>query len=309
MKELNYFLETSTIHGLYHISTTRKYVKLFWIWVVLGGFSGAFVLIYQSFKGWEDSPYTTTIKTLPITDITFPKVIVCPPKNTFTNLNFDLMMADNLTVDDEQRNMLVEHMLDLLHESYYQELMANVSFLQDEDRYYNWYHGYTMFDIPSESYNQLHYPVYTTATYGLVSTKYFGYHFDADKVKNTFIKIDMKVPEIAGDNENVTIHVDIEWNPLKKTLNGYERFEFDGYVFGLDEKSFSINITRPRKLRNYYLLLDRKVSIEDVNKMQLDMMPGFKIKWFYEPEVPSKIEYNDHIASQEFIRLDDSIRL
>ena len=43
--------------------------------------------------------------------------------------------------------------------------------------------------------------------------------------------------------------------------------------------------------------------MEDVNKMQLDMMPGFKIKWFYEPEVPSMMEYHAHMATNEFIRL------
>ena len=303
MKELNYFLETSTIHGLYHISTTRKYVKLFWIWVVLGGFSGAFVLIYQSFKGWEDSPYTTTIKTLPITDITFPKVTVCPPKNTFTNLNFDLMLADNLTIDDEQRNMLVDYMLDLLHDSYYQELMVNVSFLQDEDRYYNWYKGYTMIDIPYDAHGQLQYTVYTTATSGSITTKNFGCTFNKEKVTNAFIKIDMKVPEIAGDNENYTVSFEIEWNPLKETLKGQERFDFDAHVFGLDEKSYSINITKPRKRRNYYLLLSRKVSNEEISKINQDMMPGFKLKWFYEPEVPADSEYHEFmVTSQEFIR-------
>ena len=304
MKELNYFLETSTIHGLYHISTTKKYGKLFWIWVVIGGFSAAFVLIYQSFRGWDESPYTTTIKTLPIKEITFPKVTVCPPKNTFTNLNFDLMLADNLTIDDEQRNMLVDYTLDLLHDSYYQELMENVSLLQDEDRFYNWYKGYNIIDIPYEYDGQLQYTVYTTATSGSISTKYFGHKFNADKVTNSFINIDMKVPEIAGDNENFTLNYKIEWNPLKETIKGFENFQFDGYRLGSNEKFYSINITKPRKLRNYYVLLNRKVAMEDVAKMKLDMMPGFKLNWFYVPEVSSKSEYQEFmVASQEFIRL------
>ena len=304
MKELNYFLETSTIHGLYHISTTRKYVKLFWIWVVLGGFSGAFVLIYQSFKGWEDSPYTTTIKTLPITDITFPKVTVCPPKNTFTNLNFDLMLADNLTINDEDRHMLSDYMLDLLHDSFYWELIFNISLIQDEDRYHNWYKGYNLIDIPFENHGQLQYTIYTTATSGTISTKYFGYDFKPEKVPNSLkVHLDMKTPEEAKDNENYTVYFDIEWNSLKETLRGQEKLRFDDYMFGLDENSYSINITKPRKLRNYYLNLDRKVSKEDVTNMKLNLMPGFKIKWFYEPQISAKSEYQEFmVTSQEFIR-------
>ena len=87
MEKLNTFLESSTIHGLSYIAAGRKYVRLFWILVVIGGFSGAGVIIYQSFQSWADSPVKTTIETLPITEITFPKVTVCPPKNTYTDLN------------------------------------------------------------------------------------------------------------------------------------------------------------------------------------------------------------------------------
>ena len=87
MAGLTDFLESSTIHGVSYISTTKKASRLFWVLVVCSGFCGAFVLIYQSFESWEESPITTTIETLPISEITFPKVAVCPPKDAFTNLN------------------------------------------------------------------------------------------------------------------------------------------------------------------------------------------------------------------------------
>ena len=95
MEEVTTFLESSTIHGLTYISTTRKYVRLFWLLVVVTGFSGAGYLIRESFVSWSESPIKTTIETLPISDIMFPKVTVCPPKNTFTDLNYDLMMTEN----------------------------------------------------------------------------------------------------------------------------------------------------------------------------------------------------------------------
>ena len=112
MKGLTAFLESSTIHGLAYIATGRRYVRLFWILVVIGGFTGAGVIIYQSFESWAESPVKTTIETLPITEITFPKVTVCPPKNTFTDLNYDLMMTENMTLDNNIRYELAKLALD-----------------------------------------------------------------------------------------------------------------------------------------------------------------------------------------------------
>ena len=95
------FLESSTIHGLAYIASGRKYVRLFWTLVVVSGFTGAGILINASFQSWADSPVKTTIETQPISEITFPKVTVCPPKNTYTDLNYDLLMAENMTLDDD----------------------------------------------------------------------------------------------------------------------------------------------------------------------------------------------------------------
>ena len=90
MEVLRTFLESSTIHGLVYISTTKKNLaRIFWILVVITGFIGAGVMIYNSFQSWRDSPVKTTTETLPITEITFPKVTVCPPKNSYTDLNYD----------------------------------------------------------------------------------------------------------------------------------------------------------------------------------------------------------------------------
>merc|ERR1712155_195363 len=111
MENFRIFLESSTIHGLVYVSTTRKCVKLFWILVVIAGFSGAGYLIYRSFQDWADNPVKTTVAKRPITEITFPKVTVCPPKNTFTELNYDLMKIENFLLDNETINDLMDHFL------------------------------------------------------------------------------------------------------------------------------------------------------------------------------------------------------
>ena len=149
MGNLRTFLETSTIHGLAYISSTGNNVKLFWSLVVTSGFIGAGILIYVSFGAWKESPIKTTIETLPISEITLPKVTFCPPKNTFTNLNHGLRMLENTTMDNETRDELSYHALHLLLDHHYRNLISNLSLLEEENRYYNWYMGCLLYTSPS----------------------------------------------------------------------------------------------------------------------------------------------------------------
>ena len=64
------FLETSTIHGIQHIGGEKqKLAKLVWIAIVVCGFSIAALLIMDSVKGWEESPVSTSVETLPISEV------------------------------------------------------------------------------------------------------------------------------------------------------------------------------------------------------------------------------------------------
>ena len=147
MEEVRTFLESSTIHGLVYISTSKKrLIRIFWILTVIGGFTGAGVMIYNSFQSWTESPVKTTIETLPITDLTFPKVTVCPPKNTYTDLNYDLIITES--IDNDTRNKLKNFAIEMLYDQLYDNVMTNLSKLQDNDRYYNWYHGFTEIELP-----------------------------------------------------------------------------------------------------------------------------------------------------------------
>ena len=101
------FLKSSTIHGLSYIPITKKHVRLFWIMIVTMSFIGAGFMIYLSFKDWAENPIKTTLKTRPIKEITLPKVTVCPPKNTYTNLNYDITMLENMTMDNDTRDRIM----------------------------------------------------------------------------------------------------------------------------------------------------------------------------------------------------------
>ena len=146
MEGVRTFLESSTIHGLTYISTTRKYARLFWVLVVIAGFVCASLIINESFDSWSESPIKTTIETLHISEISLPKVTVCPPKNTFTDLNYDLMMTENITLTEEMRDEMFKYALEVINEHSFSG--NNWTKLHEEDRFYNWYHGYTEIKAP-----------------------------------------------------------------------------------------------------------------------------------------------------------------
>ena len=148
MNLLKEYLATSTIHGLSYITSTKNFVKLFWILTVLSGFSLAGFLIYQSFQEWEENPITTTVETLPISKIKFPKVSVCPPVKTLTNLNFDLLNDGNMTLDNETRMELFKTALETLDMLNYEDVLQNMSIVSEKNRFYNWYNGYSTISLP-----------------------------------------------------------------------------------------------------------------------------------------------------------------
>ena len=108
MDSLKEFLETSTIHGLTYISSApSKISKIFWLLVVIVGFSTAFYLINDSYSEWQASPIATSISTHPISELDLPTVTVCPPEGSNTALNYDLVRAQNITLTERDRENLV----------------------------------------------------------------------------------------------------------------------------------------------------------------------------------------------------------
>ena len=134
-------LESSSIHGLVYWSTTKRLTKLFWILVVITGFSGAGFLIQQSFQSWQDGAIKTTIETLPISEVRFPNLIVCPPKNTYTNLNYDLQEAENKTIDYDKDsetlwNKFMKHFYNVEFQNH---LNTYKKGFKEKNQYRNWY--------------------------------------------------------------------------------------------------------------------------------------------------------------------------
>ena len=101
----------------------------------------------------------------------FPEVTVCPPRNTFTDLNYDLMIAEKIILNDNMRYEMLEYVLQLIEAD--EILNNNLTKMAEDNRYYNWYHGFTDIELPffyTSSYDnvpsRLKYYLYTSATSG-----------------------------------------------------------------------------------------------------------------------------------------------
>ncbi len=300
MEGVKTFLESSTIHGLTYISTTRKYARLFWILVVIGGFVGASFLIKESFDSWSESPIKTTVETLPISEIILPKMTVCPPKNTFTDLNYDLMMTENITLTQEMRDEMFKYAFDVINEDSFSG--NNWTKLHEEDRFYNWYYGYTFIKSPSWYSDGLVIYIHTSATSGVVTTQHYGDQFKPELVeRKLYYQVNVYPPESVLNNENVTLHFKVE----KVSMTGLDSMD-TANIEGLgdldaDQKTAYTNFTPPIYFRS--MSLYRRVSSEGVETQKLDVMPGFKFSWWYSgAEVTPDNRYNDDEITKQFVR-------
>ena len=304
MQGVRTYLESSTIHGLSYISTTRKCSRIFWVLVVIAGFSGAGELIYDAFQSWAQSPISTTEETLPIEQLTLPKVTVCPPKNTFTDLNYDLMRAEN--IKDFDRGQLRDFIFDFIDDHVF---MDDLNKLQEEKRFYNWYHGYSVISKLERNMNlgqmgEFQHKIETSANSGVVFTQYWGEPFNPKLVEKSInYQVRIGRPQSALNPENVVLHYEIEIVSMKGLLK-VSREEYDINRVRIDEDLISDNITLSTN-DIFVLGVDRNVEKENLNSQTLDTMPGFKLKWWFsnaEDNLEQKIHDDDKNLTLDFVR-------
>ncbi len=275
MEGFRTFLESSTIHGLTYISTTRRFSKVFWTFTVITGFTTAAFLIHTSFQSWADSPIKTTVEKLPISEIKFPKVTVCPPRDTFTDLNYDLMLAENITFEEEQGQVLRGFIFDVINDHVYMDEWTK---LNEDNRYFNWYHGYTKM-MPPENHPHLGntYEINSHALSGVVTTQYFGEQFQKDVIeKKVYYPVVINPPENFLLDENITLHIQLE----VVSIAGHAEesiFIFPGFKL-LELKDAYFNVSPPVK---HMIQFKREIELEDLTKVRMDVMPGFRLRWHY----------------------------
>ena len=286
MEMINQCLEASTVHGLSHISTSRRLVRLFWILVVIAGFTLAAVLIYESFESWAESPVKTTIETLPIINLPFPKITVCPPKNTYTDLNLDLMNVGNMTFENDLTNgnstasQLLEGFVEYFQHKDFKETIYNLSLTKETNKYRNWYKGTSLIPILITSLGSFISPnkIETYATSGIVISPYFGDKFDINSFElKTSSVIEIKNPyydafDDDGHYGNLTLKFkyDIEDEMEWIKVNNVQEF--------LNPKEHEYELTIPN-LESVKVIFNRHFDFW--TDLKTKRFTGFRLEWVY----------------------------
>ena len=235
-------------------------------------------LISLSFESWGDSPIKTTINTRPISEIKFPKVTVCPPRNTFTDLNYDLMLVENMTLTEEKQNDMADKFDEILNEHVF---MMDFNKLREYDRYYNWYHGLSDLKIENDQLRLL-----TSASSGIITTYSFGENFDPNKVeKKSYLQVTLLFPSNIAQDKNITLHFNVEKVSLTdlpstgQDFIGIRNGRTSAKIFDPDENKFFRNYTPPIPIPPRTLYTSRIVSDEDLLLVTNKKMPGFNFSW------------------------------
>ena len=166
----------------------------------------------------------------------------------------------------------------------YDIVIKNLSLLQEENRYYNWYHGYTEVLLPYPDFGyDVFLKVNSFAPTGSIATQSFGKKNDADVEIESNIYYEFSV--FPGAFENVTLSYNIEI--ISMGGNYKDEFKLNDQNVMTNNGNISKNITVPTPLPYYdwwpgvVTKLSRKVSKEDTKNMNLIRVPGFNITWHY----------------------------
>ena len=214
MELIKEFLESSTIHGLVYIGTKNHLTRLFWLTTVLVGFSVAAVMIQQSFANWEANPVATTLESHPLSKLSFPKVTVCPPRDTFTTLNLDIEMMENRSLQEQTniRQILKRHLPLAIFDSDFEENFSFFSKVTNVSK--GWYFGDISIYFLRPPYDL--FPVYTveyrsSELSGAASSPEFQEPFEEDTFKLFMqFRITIDVPKNLPSNASINIEFQFE---------------------------------------------------------------------------------------------------
>ena len=291
MNGLKEFLESSTIHGLSYIAGNRRLVRLFWVSVIIAGFTGAVILIQQSFSSWADSPISTTIESLPISDLEFPNVTVCPPKNSFTSLNPDLLRSRNVNFDEEKRKEFSDSVLDALFgaslNSKYKEFIE-----YRQDKYIDWYTGTSSISFPWDfrtfGVSEKIYDVKTTRPSGSFSTPYFRKSFsDQNFEKYSTNELMIYVPADMNNNASQIIEIDMDigeetFDTIKVEITTVENDKTDIKVEYIRQNERDYQIVLTPLPRSVCLKYSRTIYEDDYLTWKNKRHTGMTVSWRYE---------------------------
>ena len=333
LREINSFLSSTSIHGLSYIATTDKLARLFWMFVVLSGFTAAAMLIQKSYAGWWENPISTSVDYRPITDLPFPLVTLCPPRKTFTSLNLALRAIQNRTLDSWAKEELTRRLSEIIFDSDFEEKFS--TFSRATNLSGGWYSGDTRITFYLHSNESGLVVMYSTsALAGTVSSPFFKHSLKADTFERIIrFRIGFDKPKNATSTTNIELKLEFDTDKKRhweEVIIGSGHYKNGWFQMDYNEENAKknrwhlmdkkeeilkhfeepTNFTQKFILgsskgdRDPYLFVEftRKMTAEDVSRWRAKRNTGMKLSWSYdEPELQPDQRYREQ--NRDFIKL------
>ena len=201
-----------------HINnSSSRLIRLAWTLIVVLGFALAATLIWQSLDNWRQNPVDTTVSTNTIDQVTFPKIYVCPPKLTYTNLNQDILdFKDKFFTDDQIKEIenLIDENIEPIND-FHKDNKWSFNAHVEENRLYNWYMGFSELVV-----DKLNTWVKTTSSHGSLGIPNFEEEYQEDKFE-LFIRKEftLKILNLTSPTQKLILEIEAD---LKETYGGTE---------------------------------------------------------------------------------------
>ena len=229
---------------------------------------------------------------------------MCPPKNTGTNLNYDLVLSENLTLDNEGKEELAKFIKLTILEIIYDSVFEDVKSYGETDKYRNWFDGITQLELPvdktggyltSTLKTTKFMKVSTYAKSGTFVTPYFRENFDSKKFSLfAEFKLHIWIPNSVFKSKTVELILEIEYDLIER--HDSQSFERVNVISDTTEKLESSHKKIIRKIslgrRNVYIEFTRSLSQRDVENWSSRRMTGMNVSWYYSsPSVQPERKY------------------
>ena len=191
-----------------HKNHQTTVAKCAWTVIVCLGFIGAGGLIKGSYDKWHESPIATTITTLPLADLDFPQVTVCPPKGSHSALNYDLMKAGNVSFSNEMRQNLKDFIWNNLvkdqHMIYARQMLSMVTPSDIENMYYG------QQSLPKPYGSKTGFKITFETVSGTVETPGFGEPSCDNDFTELYYVLDLRNPTWSLSNWSVEVQLETD---------------------------------------------------------------------------------------------------
>ena len=211
----------------------------------------------------------------------------------------------NLTIDNERKQELIDTESAKIHDSYIYKILKNLSKIEEENKFYNWYHGYTRIfkGLPVWESDRQNYNIFTSATSGSIKTQYYGYQYDPEKIeKKLFYRVTLYAPFWIVGNPDYTLTLEIEKVSMRVPPDVMIlQYGLSISKFDIENKLVVVNITKPS--RTTILSFSREADSSQIGMNTfLGSIPGFNLKWNYNQYFDPETKFQDSVLNSQFRR-------